>query len=219
MLQRHKLFKSDRITVTEYMIKHLKANKILEIGAGDYSFDYLMSKDNVAWLKVDFCPPCDVICDLNSETLQLPFSNDIFDLIVCTEVLEHLLWPQQLLKEIYRILSHDGKLLLSIPNITSLTYRIAWMLGRIPSCAASGNLPPELGSTTYKKENSELIGGHVIDFNLKKIINLLQLTGFTIIKVKGSGIFWHKQIFPHWLIPASLASNVIILVKKSTVII
>jgi SAM-dependent methyltransferase len=214
MLQRHKVFKSDRIKVTENIIKDLNVSRVLEIGAGDYSFDYTKSQEKISWQKLDFSPPCDVICDLNSDKLLLPFPDEIFDLIICTEVLEHLLWPQKLLKEVQRVLSRDGKLLLSVPNIVSFTYRIAWMIGHIPSCAASANLPPELGSTTYRKENSELTGGHVIDFNLKRIVSLLQFIGFKIVSIKGSGIIWHRQILPHWIVPTSLASNIICLAKK-----
>ena len=213
-LQRHEVFRSDRIKITEKIIKNLEVSKVLEIGAGDYSFAYTTSTGNLSWLKVDFSPPCDVICDLNSNKLALPFADETFDLIVCTEVLEHLLWPQKLLTEARRILCYDGKLLLSVPNITSLTYRISWMLGHIPSCAASGNLPPQIGSTTYKKEDGELTGGHVIDFNLERIVNLLQFVGFKILSIKGSGIIWHKQILPYWIVPASLASNLICLAEK-----
>jgi SAM-dependent methyltransferase len=212
-LYRHKIFRSHRIKVTETVVKGLRAKNVLEIGGGDYSFSYLKSREKTHWTTVDFSPPCDVICDLNSEELELPFPDETFDLVICTEVLEHLLLPQKLLKETQRTLSHDGRILLSVPNMTSLTYRIAWMLGHIPSCAATGNLPPALGSTTYEKAD-EFVGGHVIDFNLKKIVNLLRFMGFTILSIKGSGIIWHKQILPHWLVPASLSSNIICLAKK-----
>ncbi len=215
-MKRKEVFRSDRIKVTEKIIKDLNVSKVLEIGAGDYSFDYTKDNASISWLKADFAKPCDVICDFNSDKLILPFSDKEFDLVICTEVIEHLFWPQRLLKESHRLLVDGGKILISIPNITSLTYRFAWMLGRIPSCAASGNLPSELGSTAYKQEDGEYIGGHVIDFNLKRILMLLRFSGFEIIELRGSGIIWHKQILPHWFVPVSLSSNIICLARKAT---
>ena len=213
-IQKHIVHRTDRLKVTENIIKKLDVRTILEIGAGDYSFKYLKHGKEIQWTTVDFTMPCDIVCDLNSDSLILPFEDSLFDLIICTEMFEHLLWPQRLLKEARRILRENGVILVSVPNITSLTYRIAWLLNHIPSCAASGNLPLELGSTAYKDNSGGLIGGHVIDFNLKRIIKLIEYTGFKPVIIKGSGIIWHKQILPHWLVPSSLASNIICLAQK-----
>jgi SAM-dependent methyltransferase len=213
-IRKHKVFRSDRIKITEKILKDLSAETVLEIGSGDYSFDYLKEIAKLIWIKADFSPPCDIICNFNAAKLILPFSEGAFDLIICTEVLEHLLWPQQLLKEINRVLSINGKALFSVPNISSLSYRVAWLFGHIPSCAATGNLPLELGRTAYRRANGEVIGGHVIDFNRKRILELIKHTGFKVIDTKGSGIIWHKQIFPHWIVPVFLASNIICLATK-----
>lgn len=212
-MQRHNLFYSDRIKITENMIKKLSFDSVLEIGAGDYSFDYL-KKGEGYWVKIDISAPCDVICDFNLDNLILPFNEKVFNLIICTEVLEHTLWPQQLLKEVNRVLSNEGKLVLSVPNIASLSYRIAWLFGHIPSCAATGNFPLELGSTAYQRTSDHVLGGHVIDFNLKRIVSLLQHMGFKVVSVKGSGVIWHRQILPHWIIPPSLSSNIICVATK-----
>lgn len=202
-----------RIKVSENLLRSIRYDRVLEVGAGDYSFDYLKSPKG-SWTKIDLAPPCDVICDLNSDELILPFSDSSFDLVICTEVLEHLLWPQRLLQEISRLLISGGHLLVSVPNITSLTYRLAWLLGHLPSCAASGNLPVELGSTAYQKDDGSLTGGHIIDFNTKRIKGLLHYAGFEIGTIRGSGIIWHRQILPHWLVPPSLSSNIICLAEN-----
>jgi SAM-dependent methyltransferase len=213
-LKRYKVFKSGRIKATENMLsKEISGCRVLEIGAGDYSFDYV--DGSKSWIKTDLFTPCDVICDLNTQKLNLPFTSECFDIVICTQVLEHLLWPQQLLKECHRILSKKGKILISVPNIVSLTYRIAWLFGHVPSCAASGNLPRELGSTAYRINNDSTTGGHVIDFNLKKTIAILKYTEFKVIKIKGSGIIWHKQIIPYRFVPVSLSSNIICLGVKN----
>lgn len=213
-MQRHDVFYSDRLTVTEHLIRRTGAEKVLEIGAGDHSFDNACKRQTSLWIKADFAPPCDVVCDFNTPDLTVPFSDGYFDLVICTEVLEHLLWPQLVLTEALRVLRPGGKILVSVPNVNSLSYRLAWLLGRIPSCAASGNLPPELGSTAYCQAGGRLVGGHVVDFNLRKTVALVAWAGFTVETLKGSGIIWHRQVLPNWLVPVSLASNIICLAGK-----
>jgi SAM-dependent methyltransferase len=197
------------------MISSVNATNTLEIGAGDYSFEYCSKKNDHRWVNMDWAPPCDIMCDFNSHDVLFPFEDRSFDLVICTEVLEHVLWPHRLLKEANRVLSDNGNILISVPNIASLTYRIAWLLGRIPSCAASGNLPRSIGSTAYEKEENLFIGGHVIDFNLRKITDLLLYAGFQIVRTKGSGIIWYWQLLPYWAVPTGLASNIICLAKKA----
>lgn len=214
-MERHKVFASHRIKVTEELIKRSQAKSVLEIGAGDYSFSYVDIVPSSSWRMVDFAPPCDVQCDLNSEQVALDFPSKSFDLVICTEVFEHLLWPHKLLAEIRRVLVDGGILIASVPNIVSLSYRMAWLLGRIPSCAASGNLPRALGGgTVYTKVDGGTIGGHVIDFTAGRLKALLEYSGFSIDVLKGAGIIWHRQLIPHWALPASLSSNLIVSAQK-----
>lgn len=215
-MDRHSVFTSDRLKVTERLIQSSRAKSVLEIGAGDHSFSNLNIVAPSQWRTIDFQPPCDVQCDLNKENIELPFPPNTFDLVICTEVFEHLLWPHHLIGEIKRVLTHGGVLILSVPNIASLTYRIAWLLGRIPSCAASGNLPTPLGGgTAYTTSEGGTIGGHVIDFNKGRIKALLEHCGFSISAFAGSGIIWHRQVLPYWIVPPSLASNLIVSARNA----
>lgn len=212
---KREVFQSDRIKVTQEFLENLHVQKVLELGAGDYSFEYTKKSQKVLWVKVDLLGECDVKCDLNSERLLLPFANETFNLVICTEVVEHMLWPQLVLRETCRVLVPYGSMLISVPNITSLSYRIGLLLGHLPSCAASGNLPGKLDGLAYKRGGGRLLGGHVIDFNLKRLLRLLEFSGFVVSRIKGSGIIWHKQILPHWCVPPSLASNIICLARKT----
>ncbi|MFH1502746.1 MAG: class I SAM-dependent methyltransferase [Candidatus Eisenbacteria bacterium] len=61
------------------------------------------------WLDVDHDP--------------LPFPDASFDVVACTEVLEHLRFPALALAEIRRVLKPDGRLVGSVPNGTRLRNR------------------------------------------------------------------------------------------------
>lgn len=56
----------------------------------------------------------------------LKFPDDHFDLVVCTEVLEHLQSPEKALKECGRVLKSQGFLILSAPNYFNTTGLIKW---------------------------------------------------------------------------------------------
>lgn len=46
---------------------------------------------------------------------EMPIENDIFDAVLCTQVLEHLEWPRESVKEMHRVLKSGGKLYMTVP--------------------------------------------------------------------------------------------------------
>ncbi len=52
---------------------------------------------------------------------QLAFQDETFDLVICSEVLEHLLEPQQALAEIRRVTKRGGTVILTTPSAVSLS--------------------------------------------------------------------------------------------------
>tara|TARA_A100001011_G_C14155279_1_gene775789 strand:- start:368 stop:928 length:561 start_codon:yes stop_codon:yes gene_type:complete len=63
------------------------------------------------------------LCKNNSDIIE----NDRFDIVVCTEVIEHTLNPFDAVKEIHRVLKIGGKTLISVP----FNFRIH---GPLPDC-------------------------------------------------------------------------------------
>lgn len=58
---------------------------------------------------------------------KLPFKSDFFDLVCCLEMLEHVDYPQQVLKEIHRILKKGGEVILLVPT-NSFLFEVIWFL-------------------------------------------------------------------------------------------
>jgi SAM-dependent methyltransferase len=46
---------------------------------------------------------------------EMPIADEVFDAVLCTQVLEHLEWPRESVKEMYRVLKPDGKLFMTVP--------------------------------------------------------------------------------------------------------
>jgi ubiquinone/menaquinone biosynthesis C-methylase UbiE len=58
---------------------------------------------------------------------KLPFADDSYDLIICSETIEHLVDPAKALKEIYRILKPGGYALIEMDS-GSLLFRLVWKI-------------------------------------------------------------------------------------------
>jgi len=59
--------------------------------------------------------------DIVSDVTNIPVKNNEFDVILCIEVLEHIPYPIEAIKEFRRILKTGGKLILTAP-VNSLTH-------------------------------------------------------------------------------------------------
>lgn len=51
---------------------------------------------------------------------KLPFQDSSMDMIICSEVLEHLINPNLALNEFYRVLKSEGILIVTVPNLVEL---------------------------------------------------------------------------------------------------
>lgn len=65
--------------------------------------------------------------DVDSE--PLPFREDQFDVVVFSEVMEHLRFPQKTLEEIQRVLKPEGRMIGSVPNSFRLRNRLKFLFG------------------------------------------------------------------------------------------
>ncbi len=91
----------------------------------------------------------------NANALQLPFADNTFDKIICSEVLEHIPDYRGALKEIERVLKPGGLFCASVPR--AWPERICWAL-----------------SEAYHKVE----GGHLRIFDAAKLRGQIQALGF-----------------------------------------
>lgn len=87
---------------------------ILDAGAGSSVYKYMFSK--YKYFAVDTHSDEGLDCLANIE--HLPFRQNKFDTIFCSQVLEHLSTPCNALSEFYRVLKPDGTLILTVPHLS-----------------------------------------------------------------------------------------------------
>ena len=114
-----------------YRIK--KNDRILEIGSGGGQALEFLGKYEISYLPLDISlKNLKQIKELSSlkifptagDAYQLPFTDSSFDLVILSEVLEHLDNPAQALKEIKRILKKGSVLIVSVPYKEKIKYQI-----------------------------------------------------------------------------------------------
>ena len=106
-----------------------------------------------------------------ADGLHLPFAAGRFDLVVCSEVLEHVPDPGQAVAEAARVLKPGGHLVVSVPR--RLPERICWALSR---------------------EYAAAEGGHVRIFRRTELVALLEHGGLT----AGFVHYAHSLHTPFW---------------------
>ncbi|MBL7197629.1 MAG: class I SAM-dependent methyltransferase [Candidatus Omnitrophica bacterium] len=141
------LYKNDRFVrmrfhiVKELLSLYVKVGvKILDIGCYDAplldvlkksikSVDYTgVDADKVA-LEVALLRGAKVM-NVNFELEDLPFDNNSFDIVIMTEILEHLRDPEKLIKKAKDILKSDGLIVISLPNECTLYHRLKVLCGK-----------------------------------------------------------------------------------------
>jgi SAM-dependent methyltransferase len=105
----------------------------------------------------------------------MPFEDERFDVVIMTEVLEHLNFnPVPLLKEINRIGAKDSLFYLSLPNLAYYMNRVRFLFGE--SMLQSID--------TYFKQvtpgSLEIVNGHWREYTKAEVVEMLTRLGYTI---------------------------------------
>lgn len=102
-----------------------KKGRVLDLGSGDGLLLETLGADNAIGsdISVLYCRrmKSKKIEVVNCVAEHLPFAIDSFDVIICTEVLEHVLYPSKVVKEIHRVSKKGGHTLFSVPYRENLT--------------------------------------------------------------------------------------------------
>lgn len=155
----------------------VSVEKVLSLGCGaavteskmkhDLNISYIMGIEknekvaNIAKAKLDDV----IISDAECADLSLP--QEYFDLLVCADILEHLVDPWKTLEIYSTYLKYNGHLLVSLPNVRF--YYIIWRL----IC----------GRWEYK-DRGIMDRTHLRFFTFHEIKKMLWETGFEIVTIK-----------------------------------
>ena len=127
----------------QFKIPSEYSGKVLDIGCGDGKGLYKLKNEGwetygveISELAIEYARKMRHLNIFNGFVEDAMFEDEFFDVIILSQVLEHLPNPLSTLKEINRILKNDGLLIISIPNVESFDakhfkkYWTGWELPR-----------------------------------------------------------------------------------------
>lgn len=180
-------------------------DRLVDIGAGSRSVSSDLKAGHIVTLDIVAMTNPTVVADV---ALSLPLTDQCADAVIAGEILEHIVQSVSFLREIYRVLVPGGYLIISVPNVVSLKYRIAFLLGRIPSHAARADL-------TYAEGSKFMYRGHVRDYCFKDLRFLLEYTGFHVLKSMSTGIYWRgKRVVSPIVTPRTFGESIVMIAQK-----
>jgi ubiquinone/menaquinone biosynthesis C-methylase UbiE len=170
--------KSHRTEKVIKLIGNVRGKRILDVGCFNGEMISVFTNDNDCY-GIDISEkPLEIAkkrgiktFKINFESEKFPFKDNFFEIIICSEMLEHLINQDHCLQEIRRVLKKEGLFILTIPNInTPLSWFMQIFLDYTPQMSARYKSP------------------HFRDFTKKIGESMLKINGFKIIKSYGLNI-------------------------------
>jgi methionine biosynthesis protein MetW len=182
-----------RLARSLQIIQAQKPKKILDIGCGDGFFALQIIKTTKAEVSgIDISKEAVEVarnnginalnCDLNQDNIC--FETNSFDLVYLGEVLEHMLDPDCVLDEIYRILKPDGYLLLSTPNLAAWYNRFLLLFGIQPIFTETSTRKNFGRVLKFLGEGSQPVG-HLRIFTLGALKKIIKSCNFEIVHIEA----------------------------------
>ncbi len=120
--------------------------------------------DNTTWLQA------------NVEKIPL---QEKFDKCIAIDIIEHVINPDQVIREIHRLLKDNGQLLITFPALHDKWENLFRFIGR--------KILHRRGKTVYKPSWDP--DQHQYNYKLKQWLKILEANGFKLIKSRGSTLF------------------------------
>jgi len=158
-----------------------KNKKILDIGCYDGYISEKIKEHGNDIVGIDIskegarlCNERGIKCIEQDIEKKFPFPDNSFDAVFGGEIIEHVFDTDGLLQEIKRVLRSGGILVLTTPNVASLTKRIHFLFGNTPGI--------EIG--LISPDGKDKGAGHIRHFTIKSLEKLLNRNEFFIEKWK-----------------------------------
>jgi len=152
---------------------------VLDLGCGDYKrltqkLVEIIGTRHIYGIDLDVSSSSNNMITFQGDLNEaFPIGNLRFDIILASQIIEHLQNTDGFLKEIYRCLKPTGYAIISTPNLAAWHNRLYLLFGKQPEpCKVSDDMYPE-----HERP------GHLRIFTESALIKLLRFHGFRVEKV------------------------------------
>lgn len=92
--------------------------RLLDVGCGEKPYKEILSPHVSSYIGIDLPQTLHAQCEIDAfaNAHHLPFKKEVFDTVLCLEVIEHVERPLDVIREIHAVLRKGGTLVLSVPQ-------------------------------------------------------------------------------------------------------
>jgi SAM-dependent methyltransferase len=168
---------------------------VLDAGCREGPLGYVLADNNYV-IGLDLCPYAMLEATPNAldkgygelwiaDAAHIPLAAEQVDLVLANDILEHVVTPEVLLAEFFRVLKPGGQLNLTVPNLVSYGNRISILFGSgvgiEPHLLLKGqSMIRPIAGVRYPDQRK-----HLRFFTLKSMCHTLEQAGFEIIERRG----------------------------------
>jgi len=159
--------------------------KALDVGCRDGYYSKVLKQKKYTVTSVDI--ECHYEkCQRVDANKPLPYSDNFFDVIWCSEVIEHLEKPDRIIQEFKRVLKAEGVAILTTPNSHFWLYKILALFGLTPKKVQNPGHLHFFGEQDIRAFNPDKLYGFfpylILKFRIINMLNLLTPTFVFVIK-------------------------------------
>ncbi len=110
--------------------------RILDVGCGNgYQLSTLTGKHEVHGLDISeanivLAAGNGIKAVLHDVESAFPYPDASFDVVVCSEILEHVFFPEKVVDACFRVLKPSGTFIVTVPNLYCFRNRLSLLIGR-----------------------------------------------------------------------------------------
>jgi ubiquinone/menaquinone biosynthesis C-methylase UbiE len=189
------------------VVNNWKAEVMIDVGCGNGKYTTMLGKLMDAsvvcgidheW-KVLYKSRLDIklIADLNR---CLPIKSNTADVVIASQIIEHVAKTDVILKEIYRVLRYQGRVIIGTPNLASWHNVAALACGWQPfSMQVSDEV--YVGNPVHPRYRQRIQAkqAHLRVFSHKSLTELMETHGFEEIETRGVGYYPIKGVAAKWM--------------------
>ncbi|MEI6347497.1 MAG: methyltransferase domain-containing protein [Bacteroidota bacterium] len=203
---------SIKFYIKRFLIKNkadINGKTIVDLPAGNGITSTLINELGGKPLPFDLFPEYftaeGLTCKQADVMSGIPLSNGVADMVICQEGIEHFSDQFAVFKEFNRILTPQGKLIITTPNYSNLRARMSYFIGETERF--NSMMPPnEIDSIWMNntQDSNQIYFGHLFLIGIQRLRTLAKLSGFKIssiepTKIKSTAlillILWYPFIY------------------------
>lgn len=181
--------------------------RILDVGCGNKPYQDLFIESQYTGIDIEGGGHVDEAkqVDRYFDGVQIPFPDNCFDMVICTQVLEHSTDPERLVKEMHRVLTPNGVLFVTVPFVWGeheqpFDFRRYSSFGLRKVCEEGGFVAVRTQSTTgIFGTVAQLLSAYVFEglgsnFISRVLVTLAACLPLQVIGILGDWLFRHSGI-------------------------